>query len=81
MVLPRFGGFLVWIKSPPSAIVVTWETSLCSGVFHATSADFGAFTLTTSFATVDEFLEQVTYEAFRGPTLYPCCIPVVPLVE
>ena len=28
-----------------------------------------------------EFLEQVTPEAFRGPTLYPCCVPVVPLVE
>ncbi len=28
-----------------------------------------------------EFLEQVTPEAFRAPTLYPCCIPVVPLVE
>ena len=28
-----------------------------------------------------EFLEQVTPEAFRAPTLYPVGVPVVPLLE
>jgi hypothetical protein len=28
-----------------------------------------------------EFLEKVTPELFRGPTLYPVGVPVVPLVE
>src|SRR6266481_3710687 len=45
IVLPALGGFFVWIKSPPSAIVVTCEISRCSDVFQATTADFGAFSL------------------------------------
>src|SRR6267142_4348377 len=45
MVLPAFGGLFVWMKSPPNAIVVTREISRRSDVFHATTADFGAFSL------------------------------------